>query len=91
MAAARKAHPSLHVRAGDHVADLGSGSGYFTFRLAKAVGPNGKVYAVDIDEEMSNLITKRAQKEGTAQRSSGDYRFQPQSLVSRIVEPLHPG
>jgi arsenite methyltransferase len=56
---------SLEIRPGDHVADLGSGSGYFTFRLAKAVGPSGKVYAVDIDEEMNELISERAQKVGT--------------------------
>jgi arsenite methyltransferase len=53
----------LRVRAGDHVADLGSGSGYFTFRLAKAVGPGGKVYAVDIDAEMNELVAQRARQE----------------------------
>lgn len=55
---------SLEIRPGDHVADLGAGSGYFTFRLANAVGPSGKVYAVDIDEEMNEIITKRADKLG---------------------------
>jgi arsenite methyltransferase len=57
---------SLELQAGDHVADLGSGSGYFTFPLARAVGPGGKVYAVDIDNEMNNLITDRVQKMGAA-------------------------
>ncbi|MGH7887023.1 MAG: methyltransferase domain-containing protein, partial [Candidatus Binatia bacterium] len=40
---------TLKLRPGDQVADLGAGGGYFTFKLAKAVGPTGKVYAVDID------------------------------------------
>ncbi len=55
---------SLNLQPGDVVADLGSGSGYFTFRLADAVGPDGKVYAVDIDQEMNELIAKRAREEG---------------------------
>ena len=53
----------LQIRPGDHIADLGSGSGYFTFYLAKAAGPTGKVYAVDIDEEMNDVVAKRAKKE----------------------------
>jgi arsenite methyltransferase len=55
---------SLQVRPGDRIADVGSGGGYFTFSLAKAVGPDGKVYAVDVDDEMNNLIAQRAKKEG---------------------------
>jgi arsenite methyltransferase len=51
---------SLEIKPGDHVADLGSGGGYFTFRLANAVGPAGKVYAVDIDREMTQLVEKQA-------------------------------
>ena len=54
---------ALKLRPGDQVADLGAGSGYFTFKLAKAVGPAGKVYAVDIDQEMIDLIAQRVQKE----------------------------
>ena len=55
---------SLQIRPGERVADLGSGGGYFVFALAKAVGPNGKVYAVDIDEEMNDLVARQAKKEG---------------------------
>ncbi len=54
---------ALKLRPGDQVADLGAGGGYFTFKLAQAVGPAGKVYAVDIDREMTDLIAQRAQKE----------------------------
>jgi len=55
---------SLGIRQGDHIADLGSGSGYFTFSLAKAVGPTGKVYAVDVDSKMNEYLAKRVKKEG---------------------------
>lgn len=54
---------SLQIRPGDRVADIGSGGGYFVFSLAKAVGPNGKLYAVDIDEEMNDLVAQRAKRE----------------------------
>jgi predicted methyltransferase len=54
----------LDIKTGDHVADVGSGSGYFTFRLANAVGPGGKVFAVDIDPGMSAYVRERAQAEG---------------------------
>jgi len=54
----QKVVETLALRPGDLVADLGSGSGYFTFRLAAAVGPQGKVYAVDVDREMNDLLAK---------------------------------
>lgn len=54
---------ALRIQPGDAVADVGAGSGYFTFRLAKLVGPKGKVFAVDIQPEMLDLIQKRAEKE----------------------------
>ncbi|HET6303193.1 MAG TPA: methyltransferase domain-containing protein [Myxococcota bacterium] len=54
---------SLRIRPGDHVVDLGAGWGYFTFRLADAVGPAGRVYAVEIDEERARSL-ERAAREG---------------------------
>ncbi len=54
---------SLGVRAGDRIADLGAGGGYFTFRLAEAAGPDGKVYAVDVDQEMTEYLEERAKSE----------------------------
>jgi arsenite methyltransferase len=55
---------SLQIRSGERVADLGSGSGYFTFSLARAVGTEGAVYAVDVDKDMNNLVAERAKREG---------------------------
>jgi predicted methyltransferase len=51
---------TLAIRPGDQVADLGSGGGYFTFRLAQAVGPSGRVYAVDVDEGLNAYVAERA-------------------------------
>ncbi|MBL4820531.1 MAG: class I SAM-dependent methyltransferase [Gammaproteobacteria bacterium] len=48
----------------DHVvADIGAGTGYFSFRMAKLV-PQGKVMSVDIQPEMLALIEERKKKEG---------------------------
>jgi len=46
----------MRVQRGATVADLGAGSGYFTTRLARAVGPQGRVYAVDIQQGMLDLL-----------------------------------
>ncbi len=54
----------LGIEPGDYVADLGAGGGYFTFRLAEAVGPGGVVYAVDVDEDMTGHLAERAADEG---------------------------
>lgn len=56
---------SIHV--GSIVADVGCGSGYFTFHLADRVGPQGKVYAEDIDYKELAKIRRRAEKEGLTQ------------------------
>ena len=54
---------ALGVKPGQRVADIGSGYGYFTFRLAARVGAEGKVYAVDIDQEAINKVRQRKERE----------------------------
>ncbi len=51
---------SLDLHPGEVVADLGAGSGYFTFRISPKVGQTGKVLAVEIQESMLNTLRARA-------------------------------
>jgi len=55
---------ALGIADGNVVADLGAGGGWFTIRLARRVGPNGRVYAEDIQPQMIESISRRVQREG---------------------------
>jgi len=55
---------ALGIADGSSVADLGAGGGWFTTRLALRVGPNGVVYAEDIQREMIESIRRRVDREG---------------------------
>jgi predicted methyltransferase len=54
---------ALGVKPGHRVADIGSGFGYFTFRLAARVGAEGKVFAVDIDKKAIDNVRQRKERE----------------------------
>jgi ubiquinone/menaquinone biosynthesis C-methylase UbiE len=72
---------ALGLRPGDRVADLGSGSGYFTVRLARAVGSEGRVYAVDVDAEMNEYLAERLEREGVRNA---------EVILGRFEDPLLP-
>lgn len=55
---------AMGVADGSVVADIGAGSGWFTTRLARRVGPQGVVYAEDVQQEMINAISRRVSREG---------------------------
>jgi arsenite methyltransferase len=55
----------LSIVRGSRVADLGAGTGYFTWHLAKAVGARGTVYAVDINSASLDMIFKEMVARGT--------------------------
>ena len=57
---------TLAIAPGQAVADLGAGGGYFTFKLADAVGAEGRVYAVDVDEAMNDRLAGLAAEKGYA-------------------------
>ena len=50
---------ALNLKPGEAIADIGAGSGYFTFRLAHHVGDTGRVYAVDVSPEMIVHLNRR--------------------------------
>ena len=50
---------ALAFRPGERVADIGAGSGYFTFQVAEAVGPAGSVQALDVAPEMLEYLDMR--------------------------------
>ena len=54
---------ALGIGEGSHVADIGAGGGWFTIRLARRVGPNGHVYAEDIQPQMIEAIDRRVKRE----------------------------
>jgi arsenite methyltransferase len=55
---------ALALKSGMQVADLGAGGGYFTLRVARAVGREGKVYAVDINAELLEIVKASVSKAG---------------------------
>ena len=56
----------LKLAPGQVVADLGAGTGAFSLPLAKAVGPAGRVYAVEIDKGLVEYISRKSADSGTA-------------------------
>jgi arsenite methyltransferase len=77
---------ALGISPGDRVADLGAGGGYFTFRLARAVGKQGRVYSVDVDEGMLKYIRKRAASEELPQVETVLASFEDSGLPAGAVD-----
>ena len=86
---------ALFIGEGSTVADLGAGGGWFTIRLARRVGPNGKVYAEDIQPQMIHAIDGRVRGEGlhnveTVLGTALDPRLPPGALdAALIVDAYH--
>jgi len=54
---------AVRIAKGSTVADIGAGSGYMTVRLAKRVGPDGRVFANDLQPQMIELLRQRVARE----------------------------
>ena len=55
---------ALRLRPGEHIADIGAGSGYFAFRFARAVGSTGQIWAVDVNPDMILHMNRRLREFG---------------------------
>src|SRR5437899_10863170 len=71
----------LELKNGEAVADIGAGTGYFARRFARAVAPDGKVYAVDIAADILGYLKERAEKENLGNLTT---------IVSRVDDPMLP-
>ncbi|HZA53384.1 MAG TPA: class I SAM-dependent methyltransferase [Candidatus Udaeobacter sp.] len=58
----REVLTALGLKSGEIIADIGAGSGYFTFRLAQPVGDKGRIYAVDVSPDMILHINRRVRE-----------------------------
>jgi ubiquinone/menaquinone biosynthesis C-methylase UbiE len=72
---------ALGIAEASVVADFGAGAGWFTVRLARRVGPNGRVYAQDVQQEMLAAISRRVAREGLSN---------VRSVLGRPDDPMLP-
>ncbi len=85
----------LGVAPGLSIADIGAGSGYYTSRLAPAVGPEGRVYANDIIPDYLSRLRRRIEQEGHANVSfvlgdAGNANLPPASVdIALMVHMYH--
>jgi ubiquinone/menaquinone biosynthesis C-methylase UbiE len=76
----------LSLKPGMVVADIGAGSGLFTRPLAKAVAPSGKVYAVDIQQDLLDHINTRNKEENIRNVQTVLGEFNDPKLPARDVD-----
>ena len=72
---------ALAIKPGEVIADIGSGSGYFTLRLARHVGEKGHVYGVDVNADMLRHLNERIRDGGVLNAST---------ILARPDDPLLP-
>ena len=85
----------LELRAGMVVADVGAGTGYMSLRMARRVGPTGKVYANDLQPEMLQKLRAKSQSEKlsnveTVQGTEADPKLPPNTMdLVLLVDVYH--
>jgi len=79
---------TLALRPGERVADVGAGSGYFTVRLARAVGPQGTVWALDINDTLLDYLRRRVEKEGLTNTRIGKVAADDPGLPPGTVDTV---
>src|SRR5262249_35075354 len=86
---------ALDIKPGQVVCDMGCGNGFYTLELAKLVGAEGKVLAVDIQPEMLHMLAERARDGGisnieTIQGTVADPKLPPESVdLILLVDVYH--
>lgn len=86
---------ALKIRRGQTVADIGAGSGYYTVRMARVVGPEGKVFATDIQPGMLDILARnvaRAKLDNVVpvRSTPDDPKLPPDSLdLALLVDVYH--
>ena len=86
---------ALNIADESTVADIGAGAGWFTIRLARRVGPRGKVYAQDVQREMLEAIRRRVAKEAlenvqTRLGTGSDPNLPASALDAVLVVDVYP-
>jgi predicted methyltransferase len=86
---------ALGIADGASVADIGPGAGWFTIRLARRVGPNGRVYATDVQPQMLEAVRRRVAREGllnveTRLGSDSDPMLPLRTLDAALVVDTYP-
>lgn len=89
-----KALDALDLKPGMVVADIGAGSGYYASRMARRVGPTGRVYATDIQQGMIDLLERRVRAEGlgnvtTVLGGMDDPKLPPNSIDLAIMVDVY--
>ncbi len=86
--------PELNLKAGMTVADVGAGTGYYSRLMAKAIGPSGTVYAVDVQPQMVAMLKEVAAKPEFANikpvlSNVNDVKLPPQSIDLAIMVDVY--
>lgn len=81
---------ALELKPGDVVADVGAGVGYTSVRIARRVGPNGKVYATDIQPQMirmlkANIRTMKLEKLVTPVQCTATETGLPDAAIDLVI------
>ena len=89
-----KAIGALELKPGMVIADIGAGSGYYSSRMAKQVGPAGRVYATDIQPGMIAILERRIKAENltnvtTVLGAMDDPSLPPQSIDLAIMVDVY--
>ncbi len=72
---------AIGVKPGMVIGEGGAGEGYFTLKLARRVGPTGRIYANDIVERVLRVIDRRSEREGFSNITT---------ILGKVDDPLFP-